>query len=223
MSRPVHHRTADDVPPLSERLDLTGYLSSTSPHTYTTFDSAGGLDIGNESLEPYENLLPYDHVLLQVQQSRPTASSNTRVSTLLDTDTATAMPEEVFPVIGQQWTSPLSSYTQFPADNLACFPATQTTEITSPLHRAVASGKSQIVRLLLQHGSSANELDSQGNASLHLAVKLQHIAIVEILISYEADVHVRDSQKRTPLDLAIDGGNVVIVRMLLAHGAMTKN
>lgn len=133
------------------------------------------------------------------------------------------MPEDVFPVIDQPWTSPLASCTPIPADNLAFLPATQTTEFTSPLHRAVASGKPQIVGLLLQHGSSANELDGQGNAPLHLAVKLHNIAIVGILTSYEADVRVRDSQSRTPLDLAIDGGNVAIVRMLLEHGAITKD
>lgn len=55
------------------------------------------------------------------------------------------------------------------------------------LHRAVITGKEDIVRLLLQNQAVVDACDKDGCTALDLAIDAGHTSIVQILLAYGAD------------------------------------
>ena len=94
----------------------------------------------------------------------------------------------------------------------------------TPLHDAALNGKSEIVRLLIEHGADVNAM-SKYNTPLLIAATYGHIAVAELLIKSKADVNAKDSSGRTALTLAIqppgnyDRGGRELVKLLLDNGA----
>ncbi|MCE5326550.1 MAG: ankyrin repeat domain-containing protein [Planctomycetaceae bacterium] len=68
---------------------------------------------------------------------------------------------------------------------------------------AVASGKTEVIRYLLQEGASKNSLDADGETLLHYAVSFRlKVDMLLYLIQQGLDLNARDNRGRTPLHLA---------------------
>ena len=85
----------------------------------------------------------------------------------------------------------------------------------TPLHVAVSSGKSEVVRLLLERGASASRADACGLTALHRAAWTGSSPLVDLLLSQGAPAGVSDREGDTPLHLAVRAGDENLVKRLL--------
>ena len=78
-----------------------------------------------------------------------------------------------------------------------------------------------IVRILFNHGASANEICDKFDRSrpLHLAAKRQNLGVIEFLLDSGAFIDAQDACGLTPLAIAILEDNIECCRLLLARGA----
>jgi len=91
----------------------------------------------------------------------------------------------------------------------------------TPLHQAVRSGETSIVRLLARKGS-VDKVDDAGRTPLHEASLRFDPADLEILLKAEADINARDRGGRTVLDMVRKSKGDLARRfekLLLARGA----
>lgn len=91
----------------------------------------------------------------------------------------------------------------------------------TPLHLAVASGKLEIVRTLLDAGAFADSRRSIDQTTpLHIAAARGYTTIVSLLVQDGADVNsVTWPLRETPLHLAVARGNIETIQLLLELGA----
>ncbi|UFS71463.1 ankyrin repeat domain-containing protein [Geomonas sp. RF6] len=87
----------------------------------------------------------------------------------------------------------------------------------APLVQAVQNGDLVMVRMLMEHGKSANIRDRYGNTPLMEAARTGRADMVKLLIGNGADVNARDKSGYTPLMLGIK--KTEIVKMLIDAGA----
>jgi ankyrin repeat protein len=89
-------------------------------------------------------------------------------------------------------------------------------ELQTPLWHAAASGRGEIVALLLDAGA---HIDAQSDASrdtpCHAAARRDHADVVALLVARAADVALRNYANDTPIDIAIENRNEAIVLTLL--------
>jgi ankyrin repeat protein len=95
----------------------------------------------------------------------------------------------------------------------------------TPLHSASLYGRFDIVRLLFEHGATANSQDWFGRTPLHLVAEGEYnfeqdrIRTAQLLLERGADANAQDEDGATPLHLASYRGRVEIARALLNRGA----
>jgi ankyrin repeat protein len=89
----------------------------------------------------------------------------------------------------------------------------------TPLHLAIYSNFSEIVRMLIDARANLNVQDKHGDTPLHVAIMKNNLIIVQMLIDAGADVNVQAKNGRTALHLAADLREKEIVRMLIDAGA----
>ena len=89
---------------------------------------------------------------------------------------------------------------------------------TTPLHRAVGAGFTDIVELLIAKGANVNVKDNWDWTPLHGAARKGHKGIVELLIGKGADVSARDGAGRIALWYAEKEGYTEIVELLRKNG-----
>ena len=90
----------------------------------------------------------------------------------------------------------------------------------TPLIASARNGHSEILRILLSHGSDVNEADPETMwTALHFAAVFGHGDFVELLISSGAIVEAVDYAGMTPLHLACQEGHVSCVLKLMKAGA----
>lgn len=82
------------------------------------------------------------------------------------------------------------------------------------MFNAIEEGDTEAVKLLLDKGFKANEVDYDMRSGLHFAAAKGEDKIVELLIQRGADVHLRDRWGRNALQDAIDHGHATITSML---------
>ncbi|XP_051163181.1 ankyrin repeat domain-containing protein 50 [Leptopilina boulardi] len=89
----------------------------------------------------------------------------------------------------------------------------------TPLNLAARHGYSDVVRVLLAAGASADHADCDGWTALRAAAWGGHTQVVEQLLEHGAKVDCADWDQRTALRAAAWGGHEDIVKALLQHGA----
>jgi ankyrin repeat protein len=88
----------------------------------------------------------------------------------------------------------------------------------SPLHFAVLSGSTELVRLLISNGADVNASSADGDTPLHTASKEGFSDLVWLLGYNGADVEARNELGRTALHIAAFRGNAEVVELLLRAG-----
>lgn len=89
----------------------------------------------------------------------------------------------------------------------------------SPLHRAVATGNTKVVELLLWWKHDVNALDAYKNTPLHTSVELNQPKMTELLIRNGANLNPQNEDGNTPLHLAANEGNYPAALLLVQYGA----
>lgn len=89
----------------------------------------------------------------------------------------------------------------------------------TPLHLAILSGNSSMIKLLLTKGADISRQDSHGSSVLHFAVASKEVHIVKLLLQEVGHPDDTNSNGRTPLFLAVQNGDKEIVRLLLDASA----
>ncbi len=95
----------------------------------------------------------------------------------------------------------------------------------TPLHLASYHGRAEIVRVLLDHGASANAENDLGETPLYLASRGVYnseddgVCIAQLLLERGGNANSRRKDHWTPLLAASYFGRLEIVRILLDHGA----
>lgn len=89
----------------------------------------------------------------------------------------------------------------------------------TPLHRAVAAGLADTVRLLLQNGAEVNAIGDFLRTPLHYAAVQGDLNVVKILCSASANVYALDARGSTPLHDAAAAGHRKIYAYLVEQGA----
>jgi ankyrin repeat protein len=94
------------------------------------------------------------------------------------------------------------------------------TDKTTSLHLAAASGHSLLVCKLLKDGISRdiNRKDASGDTSLLGAVKNGHFDIAAQLLDANADPSLPDRSRQTPLHVASTNGSLNVIELLLSLG-----
>ena len=87
---------------------------------------------------------------------------------------------------------------------------------TPPLHKAVKSKDTNLIKELLKKGTDVNLKNRKGFSALHIASEFGTYEIVELLIKYGADVNAKTNYDVTPLHFAAQGGNTVIANLLIS-------
>src|SRR6266702_2107944 len=88
-----------------------------------------------------------------------------------------------------------------------------------PLYMASASGKLEILQLLVERGADVHSRNKDDWTPLKMASDQGHLDVVRFLIDSGADVNSYDSQGWTPLHSASWKGHVDVVELLIQHGA----
>lgn len=92
----------------------------------------------------------------------------------------------------------------------------------TPLFLALLKGKTEIAKLLVEHGADVNS-ENDGKSILYLAAKYGNLEIVKTLIEHGACIdHCGDHKTpvfETALGTASENGKIEIVKLLLEHGA----
>lgn len=89
----------------------------------------------------------------------------------------------------------------------------------SPLHRAAERGQVTVVKYLLDHGASIDQLSPRKETALHLAAHVGQNAVVKLLLERKANVEARDNAGWTPLYYASSQGYRAVGETLLEQGA----
>ncbi len=84
----------------------------------------------------------------------------------------------------------------------------------TPLHAAVAGGRTDVALLLIQRGAEVNAPDSGRHTPLHIAAENGDAAVVQALLTHGADAHAVDAEDRTPLARAAARNHAAIVDLI---------
>lgn len=83
---------------------------------------------------------------------------------------------------------------------------------------AVARGRSDVVKALLDSGVDVNAIDGAGQTALHYAARLKTLPMMRVLISKGANVNARDDDGWTPLTSTTSFQDAELSRVLLDAG-----
>ena len=88
-----------------------------------------------------------------------------------------------------------------------------------PLIPAVASGKTEVVALLLERGAPADALAADGWSTLHLAAANDSVDVARLLLKASVATNALTTSRLSPLDVAAIYGATNVAELLVQHGA----
>jgi ankyrin repeat protein len=95
--------------------------------------------------------------------------------------------------------------------------------LATPLIYAVAEGKTETVKWLIENGADPNFHQSNGETALHIAVRLGNVEMVRTLLDYrDRGLSINNSGPNglTPMNYALDVASDEIVDLLKGKGAL---
>lgn len=92
-------------------------------------------------------------------------------------------------------------------------------ETGDALREAVERGKTEVAKVLIEHGADVNNKDSSGQSLVMSAVSNNHPGMLDLLIASKADVSAPNRYRVTPLAVAAEQGHLHAVKALIAAGA----
>lgn len=91
----------------------------------------------------------------------------------------------------------------------------------APLHSALATRNTFLVKEILKHGGDVNLPESGGYTPLHIAAQNGDVDALEILLAYHPDLDPRlEADGLTPLGTAVKYGNEQAAEFLRQHGCL---
>ena len=81
----------------------------------------------------------------------------------------------------------------------------------TPLHAAVAGGRSDVSLFLIERGADVDAVDSGRHTPLHIAAEAGYLPVVESLLARGADPHAVDVEDKTPLSRAAARNHAAVV------------
>ncbi|KAA3679591.1 uncharacterized protein DEA37_0007144 [Paragonimus westermani] len=93
----------------------------------------------------------------------------------------------------------------------------------SPLHWAVANGRTEVVKYCLEHSVDPNLTPATGETCLHMAARVGCLNTVKLLLSNNVNIDTEDMLLQTALHKAAELNNVEVVQSLLKRGADMEN
>ena len=88
----------------------------------------------------------------------------------------------------------------------------------TPIHEAVSSGHSKVLKLLLEQKTDPNCRANSGYTPLHLAASSGHVDCVRVLLANNADISNTDEYGKTPLQSAEMSSKHDIAKVLRSAG-----
>ena len=88
-----------------------------------------------------------------------------------------------------------------------------------PLHKAVANGNLDILRLLLAYNTRVDTKTSTGDTALGWVTDKTPVSMVKLLVGRGLSIHTVDKDNYTPLWNAVKVGNVEVAKYYIAQGA----
>ncbi|CAC5396541.1 unnamed protein product [Mytilus coruscus] len=88
---------------------------------------------------------------------------------------------------------------------------------SSPLHIACFTGRTDIVRCLLEHNANINMTKEDRTTPLFYACEVGHDDIVCLLLDRAANAEICRLDGKSALDISVDNGHVSIVRIVTEH------
>jgi peptidoglycan/xylan/chitin deacetylase (PgdA/CDA1 family) len=93
-------------------------------------------------------------------------------------------------------------------------PATDTTDLTTRLTRAIAQQSFLEIRRLLAQGAKLNTTDLKGRLPLNVAIETNNAVLVRMLVERGAHIFNLDANGMSPMGVARQQNNTIIVRYL---------
>ncbi|KAJ8684588.1 hypothetical protein QAD02_020380 [Eretmocerus hayati] len=93
----------------------------------------------------------------------------------------------------------------------------ENSESGGPLHLAVETGHSEIVKLLLMKGAWVNSRNGLGETPLHVCCKKSNFALANMLLSGGCEADIPDCAHSTPLHVAVENECKELVQLLIQH------
>jgi len=89
----------------------------------------------------------------------------------------------------------------------------------TPLHKAVAADKPEMVEFLLSCGAVSSIADAHGKPPIHLACEKGFEACLAVMLARGASLEVKDSMGNTVLAVAVAANQTVMAKTLIDQGA----
>lgn len=89
----------------------------------------------------------------------------------------------------------------------------------APLHCAAELNRTEMIKLLIQHGADVNTMDYSGQIPLHYAAIYNYEEITELLLNNGSDINRRDDDGISPLGYAAFNNNLEACVLLFKYGA----
>ena len=90
----------------------------------------------------------------------------------------------------------------------------------TPIHEAVSSGHSKVLKLLLDHGGNPNCHCNGGYTPLHLAASSGNIDCIRVLLVNNADTTKTDEYGKTPIQTAELSSKHAVIKVLKSAGEL---